>query len=147
MCKTDKKRGFTVSIVSATVVIMIMLIGTISVVGVTSVNAANFEEYMSLLYRIKAATYDYIMFNETYPTTGEIVSSSEFSDELADEVSDNGDENAKFYVIDIAKIGIPTNYGKGTLENEDVFLVSSTTNNVYYLAGKKYKGVVYYGAE
>lgn len=142
--KRVNKRGFTISVVSATIAIMIILVSTVSVVGASSVNSANFEEYMSLMYRIRAATYDYIMFNKTYPTTGEILKSSEFDDELITVLTDNGDKDANFYVIDITKIGGTTNYGKGTVENEDVFVVSSTTNNVYYLAGKKYKGVTYY---
>lgn len=145
--KSVNKRGFTISVVSATIAIMIILVSTVSVVGASSVNAANFEEYMSLMYRIRAATYDYIMFNKTYPTTGEILKSSEFDDELITVLTDNGDIDANFYVIDITKIGETTNYGKGTVENEDVFVVSSTTNNVYYLAGKKYKGVTYYTAQ
>lgn len=140
------KRGFTISVVSATVVIMIILISTISVVGISTINSANFEEYMSLLYRIKSATYDYILFNQEIPTTGEVVGSSEFDSDFLTEITQNGDDNAKFYVLDISKIDVVSSYGKGSVENEDVFLVSNLTNNVYYLRGKTYKGTTYYGA-
>jgi hypothetical protein len=145
MNKIHTKRGFTISVVSATVVIMIILISTISVVGIATVNSANFEEYMSLLYRVKAATYDFIMFNKVLPTTGEVVTSSEFDNDFITELTRNGDLDAKFYVLDIPRLNVVSSQGKGTIENEDVFIVSSVTNNVYYLKGKRYKGITYYG--
>ncbi|MCX8074705.1 MAG: hypothetical protein N2749_03860 [Clostridia bacterium] len=32
----------------------------------------------------------------------------------------------------------------GTTSNKDVLLVAQNTQNIYYLAGYKYKGVTYY---
>lgn len=145
MNKIHTKRGFTISVVSATVVIMIILISTISVVGISTINSANFEEYMSLLYRVKSATYDFIMFNKVLPTTGEVVTSSEFDNDFINELTRNGDLDTKFYVLDMSLLNVPSTQGKGTVENEDVFIVSNVTNNVYYLKGKKYKGTTYYG--
>ena len=155
MCNNKSKHGFTISIVSATIAVMIILVSTVAVVGVSSINSATFEEYMSALYRVKGAAYDYIMFNKTYPTTGEVVVATGLSDDFIAELVNNGDATAdangklltsdKLYVIDTDTLNIVTSYGNGTLENEDVFVVSENMNNVYYLRGKKYKGTTYYG--
>ena len=77
---------------------------------------------MSLLYRVKSATYDFIMFNKVLPTTGEVVTSSEFDNDFINELTRNGDLDTKFYVLDMSLLNVPSTQGKGTVENEDVFI-------------------------
>ena len=139
------KKGITISALSIAVAIMLIISTSVSVVGVRSINTANFEDYISKLRRISDSVLEYVDTNKSLPTTGEVISAEGVDDELIAELTKNGDAESKLYVVDIDLLDVVLNIGKGNVQNEDIFVVSDTTNNVYYLKGKEYKGDTYYG--
>lgn len=138
------KKGITISTLAIVVAVMLITATTASVVGVKSINTANFEDYKSKLRRMADAVLEYVDTNKNLPTTGEVITTDNLSDNFIYELMANGDIYSKLYVVDLELLDISVNIGDGTTQNEDVFVVSEDTNNVYYLKGKTYKGTTYY---
>lgn len=64
---------------------------------------------------------------------------------LAAEIKENGDEEAKFYVIDMKKLGIVTSTrGDKELGGEDIYVFASPSLKVYYVGGIHIDGQSYY---
>lgn len=139
------KKGITISTLAIVVTVMLITVTTVSVVGARSINTANFEDYKSKVKRMADAVLEYIDTNEVLPTTGEAISSTGLSDDFINELTNNGDIDSKLFVVDVELLDIVTSIGTGNTQNEDVFVVSEDSNNVYYLKGREYKGTIYYG--
>jgi len=139
------KRGVTISTLSIAVAVMLIIATTVSVVGVRSINTVNFEDYASKLKRISDAVLEYVDTNGIMPTTSEIVTIDGLPEDLVTEIANSGDLGSKLYVVDLDLLDVVSNIGDGTTQNEDVYIVSEYTNNVYYLKGREYKGITYYG--
>ncbi|MBR5227631.1 MAG: hypothetical protein IKV94_03240 [Clostridia bacterium] len=139
------KKGITITVLSVTVAIMLIIVTTVSVVGTRSIDTANFEEYKSKLKRVSDIVLEYVKTNKELPITGEVVSKNGFGDDFINELTVNGDEDSKLYVVDLDKLDIVINIGDGDTSDENIFVVSEETNNVYYLKGRTYRGTTYYG--
>lgn len=139
------KKGITITTLSVAVAVMLIISTTVSVVGVRIINTANYEDYKSKVKRMADVVLEYINTNKTLPTTGEVISTDSLSNDFRNELTNNGDLDTNLYVIDVNLLDIVTNIGKGTIQDEDVFVVSPKTNNVYYLRGRLYRGTTYYG--
>jgi len=139
------KKGITISTLAIVVAVMLITATTASVVGVRSINTANFEDYKSKVKRMSDVVLEYVDTNESLPTTGEVISSAGLSDDFINELTKNGDVDRKLFVVDVELLDIVTSIGTGNTVNEDVFVVSEDSNNVYYLKGREYKGTTYYG--
>ena len=63
---------------------------------------------------------------------------------LTNEINLNGDESAKFYVVDLNLLKIETVQRGNEVDNTDVFVIASNTLNVYYLKGIEVDGVMYF---
>ena len=140
------KRGITITVLTATVVIMFILIGAATTVGISSIKTAAYEEFISKITRVSDSVNEYYLENNELPITSEIVSKEGLEESLREKIEINGDTSNNLFVIDMRKINVENvNLGKGTINNLDVFLVAENTHNVYYLKGVEYKGVVCYG--
>lgn len=139
------KRGITITILSVAITVMLIIVTTVSVVGTRSIDTANFEEYKSKLKRVSDIVLEYVETNKELPTTGEIVSQNGLNADFKNELTVNGDIDSNLYVVDLEKLDIVVNIGDGSTSDEDVFVVSQDTNNVYYLKGRTYRGTTYYG--
>ena len=123
---------------------MIIAVTTVSVVGVKSINRANFETYKSKVNRVSDLALEYITTNKSMPITNEVVGTSSLDSDFIKEIEKNGDTNNKLFVVDLKKLDTTVDIGNGTVADEDVFVICENTNNVYYLKGMEYKGVVYH---
>lgn len=139
-----KKGALTITL-QVTVVVMLIVSTTAAVVGIRSINSANFEDYMSKVKQVADATLEYTMKNGTLPVTGETITPTGLDSELVTELKLNGDDSSKLFVIDMSKLDVSVSIGKGTTKNGDVFVVSDATQNIYYLKGREYKGIKYFG--
>ena len=139
------KKGITMSVVLVAIVIMMLIISSATVVGTNAVSTANFEEFKSIISRVSDNINEYYVKNDELPVKNEIVATASLPQDMQSALSKNGDLDDKLYVVDMSKIDDATlKKGRGTIESQDVFLVSETKQNVYYLKGYKYKSVVYY---
>lgn len=139
------KKGITMSVVLVAIVIMMLIISAATVVGTNAVSTANFEEFKSIISRVSDNINEYYVKNDELPVKNEIVATASLPQDMQSALSKNGDLDDKLYVVDMSKINDATlKKGRGTIESQDVFLVSETKQNVYYLKGYKYKSVVYY---
>lgn len=139
------KKGITMSVVLVAIVIMMLIISAATVVGTNAVSTANFEEFKSIISRVSDDINEYYVKNNELPVKNEIVATASLPQDMQSILSKNGDLDDKLYVVDMSKIDDATlKKGRGTIESQDVFLVSETKQNVYYLKGYKYKSVVYY---
>ena len=139
------KKGITMSVVLVAIVIMMLIISAATVVGTNAVSTANFEEFKSIISRVSDDINEYYVKNNELPVKNEIVATASLPQDMQSILSKNGDLDDKLYVVDMSKINDATlKKGRGTIESQDVFLVSETKQNVYYLKGYKYKSVVYY---
>ena len=127
----NKKSGVTASVVTLAVVIMFIILTSATIIGSRNIDTVNYEEYMSQLNRVSDGVNQYI---------------SSLTEDLANELSKNGDTNNNLYIVDMNKVTVNNvSRGNGTAQDRDVFLVAENTNNVYYYKGYKYRWTMYYG--
>lgn len=138
------KKGITVSTLAIAAIIMLIVTTTVSVVGVRSIQSAKFENYKSIIRRVSDVALEYYTTNKKIPTTGEVIANETLNLDILTELSNNGDNQRRLYVIDTSALDITVNIGKGNVQNKDVFVMAEGTNNVYYLQGYEYKGIVYF---
>lgn len=143
--KKSYKRGITTSILLVAIVIMAILIGTASVVGSNAIKTANFENFKSEISRVSDMVNSYSVKNGNLPIRNEIVAVDSMSSDLKSAILSKGDVNENFYVVDVEKLNDSTiSLGKGSYASSDVFLVTETTQNIYYLKGYIYNSKIYY---
>ena len=144
------KKGITMVSASIIVLILIILIGTVSIVSYNSIQNAKKLVFALEVSEIQEAVtkYNKDSIDSEYPTTGKIYtidltqvttdSSGQFQSEIKD-----ANNQISVYEIDLSSIGI-TNTTYGNKENEKDVYVVSNTGKVYYLAGIKSKNKTYY---
>lgn len=139
------KKGITLSVVMIAIVIMLIIISSASVIGKNAISTANFEKYRSNISRVYDMVNHYYINNGTLPTTLEVIVPSSLNENFKKVLSDNNDLEDELFIVDISKLNDPSiENGIGDIYDQDVFLVSKKSQNIYYLKGYKYKSVVYY---
>ena len=139
------KKGVSLTTVVIAITVMMILIASVSVIGSSAINSANFEEYKSEIERVANEVNLYITENDTLPTTNEVISINSLESEFLNSLNENNDISNKLYVVDISKLNdYNLEKGKGTVSDKDVFVVAEDSNNVYYLKGFRYRGKVYF---
>lgn len=139
------KKGVSLTTVVIAITVMMILIASVSVIGSSAINSANFEEYKSEIERVANEVNLYITENDTLPTTNEVISINTLESEFLNSLNENNDISNKLYVVDISKLNdYNLEKGKGTVSDKDVFVVAEDSNNVYYLKGFRYRGKVYF---
>ena len=140
------RKGLSLSTLVIAITVMLILVSSVSVIGSSAINSANFEEYKSQIERVSDEVNIYSNENGSLPVTNQSIAINSLGNDFLEQVKENGDLTNKFYVIDISKLDdYNIKKGKGTVENKDVFLVCDNTNNVYYLKVFKYRGKIYFG--
>lgn len=138
------KKGISMMMLVVATSVMMILITSASVIGINSINTANFEEYKSVLNRISDDVNYYYIENDTLPIKSSdgymIVDPSSISYEFYSQVVAQGDELDTLYVIDLEKLEDSTI----DFNEDDVFLVSGSSHNIYSLDGFLYKSKIYY---
>lgn len=142
------KKGITLSVMAVAVSIMFIVVSTAAIIGTNTMKAASYEEYISKLKRVEDAVNLYIEENDIIPTTGEVIANSGCSQSFINALAANGDVQEELYVLDMNKLNVVSvNIGFGNIDNNDIFIVTSNTNNVYYYGGFKYDGITIFNIE
>lgn len=147
MKKFTFKRGVTLTVLMITIVIMVILSSTIIINVGSAITDTRKTTFASDLKVIEDAVSVYYIQNDKLPSDEVTMSENEIltlsgSDNMSylkEELSLNGDDNenlemGSFYKIDLSKLNIE-NSSKGLGEGNDVYVVSSLSLKVYYLAG------------
>lgn len=143
------KKGMSLVTLTVTLVILILIISTIVVSGISSVESAkktsfgieikNIQEVVDE-YRVKTGEAVPIIKTITLNTSG--ITSTVITEQFVGETIPAN--KLELNVIDLSKLGIKDiKYGRGET-NLDYYAISTTTNKVYYPAGIKAGGKVYY---
>lgn len=139
------KKGVSLTTVVIAITVMIILIASVSVIGSSAINTANFEEYKSEIERVSNEVNLYITQNKELPVTNDVISANSLGEDFLNNLKNKNDLTNKLYVVDVTKLSDDNiEKGKGNLTDKDIFVVTENTNNVYYLKGYRYKGKVYF---
>lgn len=140
------KKGITMSIVLVAIVVMMLIITAATVVGKTTIDTANYEEFKSSISRVADNVNEYYIKNKTLPVKNEIIATNSLEESFRLELDRKGDLNEKLFVVDMSKLSDSSiAIGRGDINSKDVFLVAQTSQNIYYLKGYKFKNVTSYG--
>ena len=142
----ERKKGVTTTVIVLAVIIMFIILTTATVVGSRSIDTVNYEEYKSQLTRVSNSLNEYVTKNDELPTSGQIIAKANLTEDLTNEIIENGDTNNDLYVVDMSKLDVNNvNKGTGSIDDRDIFLVAENSNNIYYYKGYKFRGTMYYG--
>lgn len=130
MKKIRANKGITMVTVVVALVLMIILM----TVSITSVNdGTEFKKYSLMCSDIEQLENKILYFNREY---GELPIGNKVAS-IPDAIN-NGNT---FYKINMNKLsGITLNLG----DTDDIYIIDSTTLEVYYLNGVEYDGEIYY---
>lgn len=54
-------------------------------------------------------------------------------------------DNANYYKIDLSKLyNVSLNYGGGTIEDKNIYVINEQSHNIYYLKGTEFENTIYY---
>jgi len=145
----NNKKGIT--LLSALIIVAVLSIFTGTIVISTDyiIDETDRKDFVREYKLVEAATKDYIMRNSGKIDFIEMeFDLSKVSEESAEQFNDETitDNKIAMYIVDLDKIGvINANYGKQkNSDEEDVYLLSKTTNIVYYKKGFINNKNIYY---
>jgi len=145
----NNKKGIT--LLSALIIVAVLSIFTGTIVISTDyiIDETDRKDFVREYKLVEAATKDYIMRNSGKIDFIEMeFDLSKASEESAEQFNDETitDNKIAMYIVDLDKIGvINANYGKQkNSDEEDVYLLSKTTNIVYYKKGFINNKNIYY---
>ena len=155
MKKSTNKRA--IALISLVMVIMVLtlLAGMVTYVSVDLIKETKKITFATDTETIYDAVQEYYTVNGDIPvldngaqfdstTYVASIADDNYAEALSDEIIANGDEYAIFYEIDITQIGIKdTKYGVKETEN-DIFLVSNVSHNIYYYPGRKINNDIFF---
>lgn len=139
--------GITLTVLMITIVIMVILSSTIIINVGSAITDTRKTTFASDLKVVEDAVSVYYIQNDKLPSDEGVMSEKEILtlsgssniNYLREEFVLNGDDNenldmGSFYKIDLSKLDIE-NSSKGLGEGNDVYVASSNSLKVYYLAG------------
>lgn len=143
------KRGITLLALVATIAIMSILLSTVTISGIATMNNAKKMSFASEISLVQESTNTYItQHNGTFPVSDSI--QLDVSLVSANSLSQFDDENIVedkivLYKIDYEKLGITSlKYGLNDDGEEDIYVISKDTKKVYYAKGIPVGSITYY---
>ena len=128
------KKGITLVTLLITLIVMIVLSTTVVVSGVSAMNNAKKMKFAAELVFMQDTIQNYMRTHEnSLPIKGGVVAAQNLP-------------QGEYYEIDMSLLGlIDTAYGnKLNADEKDIYVVSKTNNEVYYLKGLKIGNTIYY---
>ncbi|MDF2866345.1 MAG: hypothetical protein K0R72_1163 [Clostridia bacterium] len=147
------KGGISLVILIVSMVVLLILATTIFVSASSAIDTAKLTTFAKDLNKVQDSIESYYISNNVIPSLNgselmnkdEFLSISRFSDILVEEIIKNNDLNSQFYTIDLNKINITnTPYGLKKYGENDVFVISYPSMNVYYPYGFSAKNNTYF---
>ena len=166
MRKRINIQGITMVSLGIIILVLLLLSGIVTYASRDIITEAKEVTYTKNMSSISDAVQEYYSVNGDLPilpnseygkelTKEQYVNAiknfygEEFSNALTQEIQKNGDESSIFYEIDISKLNIDE-LAYGTKKDDDwndIFLVASDSNVVYYLKGIKISKKIYFSGE
>ena len=145
------KSGITLAALVATIMI-IMVLTTTAIVSYSSFSvSAKKKSFANEIYTITKQIEEYNMRNNRYPIgSARSINVESVDSALSTIFTENGEtitnSAVSLYEIDYAKLDLQSlNRGMDkTVSSKDIYLFSTTTKKVYYIAGEKIGDDTYY---
>ena len=151
--KGSYKKGISLIVLVITIIVALILIATAGISTIVAIDNANITAFAKDLTEIQDATESYYITNNVMPSItdstvmdkDELLAIANSGEILTEELTENSDLDSQFYTIDLAKINVTkTAYGNKELGENDIFVISYPTMNVYYPYGVNAKGTIYF---
>ena len=147
------KKGITLATLVITMVVLVILSGVVISNARGIIQKSELAKFGEELKTIEDIIKEYYISNGNFPVIEEKKYSSEqvislnvsgFDSELKQEIEKNDDEDCTFYEIDYEAIKV-TLEDRG-LQNtaDDIYVVSSLSNKVYYVKGLQIGDEIYF---
>ena len=138
--KTKNEKGITLVVL----IITIILLAILSVVTIRNVDiGSDIRDYNYMCADIELLNSKIMAYyNEkgTIPTKGAAFNAKTILGEQA-----SNKDNDNYYQIDInSLVNVTLNYGGGTIENGDIYIMNEQSHEVYYLKVAKYENALYH---
>ena len=141
-----EKRG--VSLVAIVILVAIIIVITTSAIFEykSIVIKAQKRELATEFYTMQQLINDYEFVNSRYPVLSEINVKKPDSEQFAKEPDPDGDGMITLKPIDYHKLNVESLTRGIKVDNDanDIYAMSSWTNNIYYLKGVTIEGTTYY---
>lgn len=146
------KKGISLVILVITILVMIVLASVIVTVSSDAFNNSKKAAFAMDLEQVEQLVEEYYLNNNELPINiedeydkstlvGLALEGAEF---LSEEINLNGDDDETFYKIDMSKLPIEETL-RGLDEDEaDIFVITNTSYNVYYVRGERIGDVYYF---
>lgn len=134
------QNGITIVILLVTIAVIAILVGVTVTHLDTGTDIRNYNYMVADVQLLRDKILIYYNNTGTIPITGNAFNAGET---LGTQASNR--DNNDYYLIDLNQLNnITLNYGGGTLENGDVYIINERSHEVYYLKGVVYEGETYY---
>lgn len=137
--KLNNEKGVTLVMLMLVIIILAILAGvTISNID-TGVDIRNYNYMKADIELLESKINVYYNNNFTLPTKGEKIQNLDLSGQASQR------DNENYYQIDISLLNnITLNYGGGTIENKDIYIINEQSHEIYYLKGAMYENKLYH---
>lgn len=149
MGQNKRKQGITIALLVGTVVILLIIVSAITVSYANIKDTTNKREFAKEIYTIGTLLEKYRFEKGTYPEKGEFTLdlnsiNGNSRDQFATEPS-YASNTILLSKLDLASMDVETvNRGMEKEGNTDIYAVSKSTGNIYYIQGEKIGNTVYY---
>lgn len=134
------QRGVTLIILVITIIIIAILTGAAIRKMDTGKDIRNYNYMCADIELLKNKVLAYYNENGSAPTKGTAFNAKTILGEQA-----SNKDNDNYYQIDInSLVNVTLNYGGGTIENGDIYIMNEQSHEVYYLKGAKYENALYH---
>jgi len=135
------QKGITIVVLIITLIVLGILAG----VAITNVDIGtdvrNYNYMCADIELIENKLKVYYGKYDKLPIKGEVI--TEAKETLGGQATSRDNDN--YYEIDLNELhGMTLNFGGGTNENKDIYIVNEQSLEVYYLKGVVYEGNTYY---
>lgn len=132
----SNQKGITLAMLLITIII-IAILGSVVISNMDiGTDIRNYNYMIADIELLESKIMTYYNKKGGIPTTGNLVTVS---------FSGSSRDNENYYQIDISQLyNITLNYGGGTVDNGDIYIINEQSHNVYYLKGVEYEGTTYH---
>lgn len=126
-------KGITITVLVVTVVILLILTSTIIMKAESYKNVNKLNNLYADIKLLEDKVLEYHNDYGILPTKEEKITPNRSM------------ENGEYYEIDLSQLeNLTLNYGKGSIDDKDIYIVNKKTLDVYYYKGIEYEGSLYY---
>ena len=146
------KKGISLTVLIITSAVMLILVSTIVISGFNTANSSEELSFAMEISSIQQSVNSYVEINDgQYPVKDAVLLDvSKMSEKSLNQFKNNNDVvdangNILLYEIDYQKINQNSlKYGNGSNGENDMYVVSQATGNVYYAKGVKINDTTYF---